>query len=202
MIEIVDLCKKFDNKILFDRFSLTIPTGGFFVIAGRSGCGKTTLLNTIGGLEKPDSGSVFIDGENLYAKKSKRSFYLFKVGFLFQNFALIEDRTVRENLELVQKKARSGVPWEEALNFVGLRDKADTAVYKLSGGEQQRVALARLMFKRCDILLADEPTGSLDSENAQLVLRLMHGLCETGKTVVLVTHNEKIMETERNVIRL
>lgn len=96
MIEIVDLCKKFDSKILFDRFSLTIPTGGFFVIAGSSGCGKTTLLNTIGGLEKPDSGSVFIDGEDLYRRKSKRSFYLFKVGFLFQNFALIEDRTVRD----------------------------------------------------------------------------------------------------------
>ncbi len=202
MIEVINLCKKFENRILFDNFSLTVPDGDFVVIAGNSGCGKTTLLNTIGGLEKPDSGAVLIDGESLYKMKSKRNFYLFQVGFLFQNFALIENKTVRKNLELVQKKARSGIPLEEALNFVGILEKADTEVYKLSGGEQQRVALARLIFKKCGIILADEPTGSLDTGNAEIVLHLLHRLCEKGKTVVMVTHNEKIIENERKVIRL
>ena len=202
MIEVINLCKKFENRILFDNFSLTVPDGDFVVIAGNSGCGKTTLLNTIGGLEKPDSGAVLIDGESLYKMKSKRNFYLFQVGFLFQNFALIENKTVRKNLELVQKKARSGIPLEEALNFVGILEKADTEVYKLSGGEQQRVALARLIFKKCGIILADEPTGSLDTGNAEIVLHLLHRLCENGKTVVMVTHNEKIIENERKVIRL
>ena len=109
----------------------------------------------------------------------------FCVGFLFQNFALLEGRTVAQNLQIIQKKSRTETSIEEALAAVGLTKKMNTKVYKLSGGEQQRVALARLMLKKCDVILADEPTGSLDEENADMVMNILHLLNQTGKTVVL-----------------
>ena len=115
---------------------------------------------------------------------------------------MIEDETVIKNLNYVQKKYRSGVPVDDILNSLGLFDKRETKVYKLSGGEQQRVALARLMYKKCSIILADEPTGSLDSENAAAVLKILHDLNDRGKTVILVTHSEKIIENEKRVINL
>lgn len=202
MIEIKNLCKSFDDHVIFDGFSLKINTGDFILITGNSGCGKTTLLNMIGGLEKPDSGEIIIDGEDIYKKKNNRDFYLYKVGFLFQNFALIENKTVSENILLVQKKARSEITLDDALSFTGIKEKADTKVYKLSGGEQQRVAIARLIFKKCEIILADEPTGSLDAGNTDTVMKLLHKINDRGKTVIIVTHNERIIETERNVVRL
>lgn len=202
MIEISNINKQFFNKKIFTNFSLKIETGEFVVFAGNSGCGKTTLLNMIGGLEKPDSGSIIVDGQDIYKRKKKEEYYLNKIGFLFQNFALVESATIRENLEIVQKKGRSGVAVEEVLSEVGLLQDIDTEVYKLSGGEQQRVALARLMFKKCDIILADEPTGSLDVENANMVIKFLHKLNEAGKTVILVTHDEKIIKNERRVVQL
>lgn len=202
MIEISNVNKKFFNKKIFTDFSLKIEDGEFVVFAGNSGCGKTTLLNMIGGLEKPDSGSIVVDGQDIYKRKKKDEYYLNKIGFLFQNFALVESATIRENLEIVQKKGRSGVTVEEVLREVGLLQDIDTEVYKLSGGEQQRLALARLLFKKCDIILADEPTGSLDVENANLVMNFLHKLNKLGKTVILVTHDETIIKNERKVVRL
>ena len=153
MIKIKNLKKKFGEKVIFDKFNLEIPQGAFLVFAGKSGCGKTTILNMIGGLEVPDEGEILVDGQNIYNRKNQRDYYTYKVGFLFQNFALVEDKTVRENMELVQKKARTKLTISEALENVGLTDKTDQEVYKLSGGEQQRVALARLMIKKCNIIL-------------------------------------------------
>ena len=202
MIEILGVNKQFFNKKIFTDFSLKINSGEFVVFAGNSGCGKTTLLNMIGGLEKPDSGSIIVDGVDIYKRKRKEAYYLKKIGFLFQNFALVERATVRDNLEIVQEKGRSGLSVEEILQQVGLLQDIDTEVYKLSGGEQQRVALARLMFKKCDIVLADEPTGSLDSGNAKMVMDFLHKLNEQGKTVILVTHDEKIIKNERKVVWL
>ncbi len=202
MIEIKNITKKFGEKIVFEDFSLKIETGDFIVFAGKSGCGKTTLLNMIGGLEKPDAGSVIVDNVDIYRMKKKNDYYTFKVGFLFQNFALVDNITARKNLELVQKKARNSVTVEEALSQVGLGELIDTKVYKLSGGEQQRVALARLLFKKCDIILADEPTGSLDYENGQMVIDFLHLLNKNGKTIILVTHDERIISMEEKVINL
>ena len=202
MIEIQALCKKYDDKLLFDHFNYRIEDGDFVVFCGGSGCGKTTLLNMIGCLDRPDSGSILIDGVDVVRLRNKRRLFYEKLGFLFQNFALLEGKTVAENLQIIRKKARSGKSIEEALAAVGLSDKRDTKVYKLSGGEQQRVALARLMLKKCDIILADEPTGSLDEQNADRVMEILHSINQMGKTVILVTHSPKIIEQERIVVKL
>lgn len=202
MIEFVNVSKAFGDKKLLSDFNLCIPDGEFVVFAGKSGCGKTTLLNMIGGLEKPDNGHLVVDGVDLYKKRNKTDYFTYKVGFLFQNFALIEDKTVEQNLNLVQKKARSGMELTEVLTTLGIQDKLKEKVYKLSGGEQHRVALARLMFKQCDIILADEPTGSLDNENAKMVIDILHKMNDMGKTIILVTHSETIIQAERNVIML
>lgn len=202
MITIKNLCKSFDDRKLFDNFSAEIKDGEFVVISGKSGCGKTTLLNIIGSIEPFQSGSVLVDGIDVTKSKTNREYLKTKVGFLFQNFALVDNKTVKKNLELVKKECRTAVSIDEALDFVGLRDKENTAVYKLSGGEQQRIALARLLVKKCDVILADEPTGSLDRENAELVLSLLDELNKRGKTIIVVTHDEQIKNSGRRVITL
>lgn len=149
MIIIRGLNKAFGEKIIFSNFNLEIPDGSFVVISGDSGSGKSTLLNMIGGIEKPDSGSIIIEGLNITRLKNKNSFFADTVGFLFQNFALLENKTVKENLSLIKKSSRTKVSLKEALNRVGLSKEVNKKVYQLSGGEQQRVALARLMMKKC-----------------------------------------------------
>lgn len=202
MIEINNLCKSFGEHVIFDNFNAVIKDGEFVVFAGKSGCGKTTLLNIIGALEEPDSGSVLVNGLDVNQRKNQKNYFRNTVGFLFQNFALIENKTVKKNLELVQKKQRTEITFNKALKEVGLEGKEDEMVYTLSGGEQQRVALARLMIKKCDIILADEPTGSLDRQNAEAVISLLKKLNEQGKTVVMVTHDERIINEAERVIRL
>lgn len=202
MIEIKNLSKSFGNKFLFQNFNLTIDKGEFVVFSGASGCGKTTLLNMIGSLEKIDSGTIVVDGIDITKKKNQQFYLSNKVGFLFQNFALIEDKTVYENLKIVKKANRSGIATDEALKKVHLLDKKNSKVYTLSGGEQQRVALARLMIKKCDLILADEPTGSLDKENANVVMSILEQLNKEGKTVIVVTHDENIKNRYERVIKL
>lgn len=202
MIKAENLSKRFGDKVLFDGLSFTAEPGEFVVITGKSGCGKTTLLNILGGLVTSDEGRVSIDGKSITDRDLRRKFYSEIVGFLFQNFALVENKTVKQNLEMVMKAHRSGVSVDDALGMVGIADKAGTRIYTLSGGEQQRVALARLIFKKCSLILADEPTGSLDSENEAEVLRILHSFCNQGKTVIIVTHSEKIINSEERVIYL
>ena len=192
MIEIRNLNKSFGEHKVLDNFSLTINDGELVIISGSSGAGKTTLLNIIGFLEPFDSGSVTVDGYELSKRKNQQEYLMNKVGFLFQNFALIESKTVRQNLEIVKPDARSEYSIEKALDCVGLSDKISNKIYTLSGGEQQRIALARLFLKKCDIVLADEPTGSLDKHNAEIVLSLLKDLNRQGKTVIIVTHDESI----------
>lgn len=202
MIEIKNLSKSFGDKVLFNDFNLTINKGEFVVFSGRSGCGKTTLLNMIGSLEKIDSGTIYVNGVDISKRKNQQQYFSNKVGFLFQNFALIEDKTVFENLKLIKKSNQSGTTIEEALERVQLADKKDSKVYTLSGGEQQRIALARLMIKKCDLILADEPTGSLDKENANEVMTILEDLNKEGKTVIVVTHDDDIKNRCERVIQL
>ncbi|MGN0166048.1 MAG: ABC transporter ATP-binding protein [Lachnospiraceae bacterium] len=191
MIEIKGVCKYFGNIRLFDNLNLVIPDGAFAVITGPSGCGKTTLLNMIGGLDKVSGGEILVDGIKISGNTRLVDYYRNTVGFLFQNFALVEKKTVKQNLELIHKSSVSGVSVDEALEQVGLLTRKNEKVYKLSGGEQQRVALARLMVKKCSVILADEPTGSLDKENANQVISILQKLNNMGKTIIMVTHNQE-----------
>lgn len=202
MITIKNLSKSFGEKKLFENYSLQINDGEFVIFTGVSGCGKTTLLNMIGSLESADSGEIEVDSMDITQKKNQREYLKRKVGFLFQNFALVDNKTVEENLKLVKNNCRSGVSIEEALEMVGLSDKAKQKVYSLSGGEQQRAALARLIVKKCDCVLADEPTGSLDRKNADTVFSILEKINESGKTVIMVTHDESFREKGKRVIEL
>lgn len=196
-VRLENICKSYGNKVLFEEYNLEVKEGEFVAIMGESGRGKTTLLNIIAGLDKPDSGKVIINGiEDCYNKrKIKRDLYRKNIGFLFQNFALVDNDTVLDNLKLATKYEDSvniNDKYDDVLKQLGLLDKKNEKVYKLSGGEQQRVALARIMLKSNDIILADEPTGSLDEKNKYEVLNILKGFSEQGKTVIIVTHDQEV----------
>ena len=202
MIELININKKFGEKVLFCNFNEVIRNNEFVVFSGKSGCGKTTLLNIIGGIETIDEGEILVDGINITQKKNLLYYFRNKVGFLFQNFALIENKTVKENLKLVRKESRKKISIEEALKSVGLEDKINNKIYTLSGGEQQRIALARLMIKKCSIILADEPTGSLDKENTDIILEILKENRKQGKIIIVVTHDDYVKKAGDRIIEL
>ncbi|CUM83574.1 ABC transporter ATP-binding protein [Roseburia inulinivorans] len=193
-VEIKNVNKHFGEKRLFDNFSCDIKQGDFVVITGASGCGKTTLLNMIGGLESVTSGKISVAGLEITNQKNLQIYYRDIVGFVFQNFALVEQKTVEENLKMIHKKGQTEVSVQEALRSVGMEKALKQKVYSLSGGEQQRIALARLRLKNCQLILADEPTGSLDRKNGQLVMEILHEMNAEGKTVIMVTHDESLIQ--------
>lgn len=201
-IDLQNVRKSFDDKVLFTDVNLKIDAGEFVVITGPSGCGKTTLLNMIGGLEPLSDGQIIVDGLNIANTKNLKKYYRDTVGFVFQNFALVEQKTVEENLRMVHPKGRSHVTLEEALRSVGMENTLKQKVYSLSGGEQQRIALARLRLKSCKLILTDEPTGSLDRKNGRLVMDILHQLNKEGKTVLMVTHDESLIRESDKIIRL
>lgn len=193
MVRIEKLCKKYGDHVIFNDFDMTVNDGEFIAVTGNSGCGKTTLLNMIGAIEPFDSGSIIADEYNLSNKKIHLDYYREYVGFLFQNFALIENKTVKENLEIVKKEYRNNFSFDDVLEKVGIPDKINEKIYKLSGGEQQRVALARLMIKKCRLVLADEPTGSLDTHNRDEVFDILREInSDLSATVIVVTHDPEL----------
>lgn len=202
MIEGVNLQKKYGDIRIFDGFHFKIDDEDYVCFSGDSGSGKSTLLNMIGQIESIDSGVILFDGKRINGRKARKEFFGRKIGFIFQNFALIENKTVQENLELIPKENRTQINVKQALRIVGVEDKLNAKVYTLSGGEQQRVALARLFLKKSEIILADEPTGSLDRKNAEIVMQILEYLNSLGKTLVIVTHDPDIKMRARRVIDL
>lgn len=209
IIELKDLKKSYNGHLLFEDFSCSIESGEIVAVMGRSGSGKTTLLNMIGCLDKPDSGSIIIDDikDPWKSGKDKANIFRYKLGYLFQNYALIDNETVSKNLDIAleyikkDKKEKEELKIE-ALKKVGLIDKMKCKVYQLSGGEQQRIALARLFLKESKIILADEPTGSLDIENRDKVLSLLKELNNLGKTVLIVTHDNYVGDFCDRIIKI
>ena len=182
------------------NINFSVDKGEYVAVMGESGSGKTTLLNMIGGLEPVTNGKIIVGGLDITNQKNLQIYYRDIVGFVFQNFALVEQKTVEENLKMIHKKGQTEVSVQEALRSVGMENTLKQKVYSLSGGEQQRIALARLRLKNCQLILADEPTGSLDRKNGQLVMKILHELNAEGKTVIMVTHDESlIQDTDKRI---
>lgn len=191
-IKIEDLSKNYGKLKIFKDYNLTIENGKITCLYGESGCGKTTILNIIGLIEDYQKGNVYYDGQVIKKEKDIRSMHRNKIGFIFQDFGLIENMTVKENLNIVQKiktmKNKNEI-MADTLKDLNLEDVLNKKVYELSGGEQQRVAIAKLLLKDPDLILADEPTASLDEHNQKVILSLMRKLCDQGKTIVVVSHD-------------
>lgn len=190
--------------------SLNVEEGEFVAIMGPSGCGKSTLLHLLGGLLSPTSGSIIIDGEDL-AKVSdaqRTDIRRRKIGFVFQRFNLFPTLTAEGNLRLAEKihlgnGAKSNVNRREVLRLLKLEDKIHHKPLELSGGEQQRVALARAVINRPAIILADEPTGNLDTENSEIVLEMFKELNEKyNQTIIMITHNPEAAAVCSRIIRM
>ncbi|WP_241139435.1 ABC transporter ATP-binding protein [Bacillus mycoides] len=205
MIELNNVSKIFDGKPILTNFSLNINKNEFVSIVGPSGAGKTTILNLIGLLDKPDSGNVRI--ANYENPNKKETMYLrrYMLGYIFQNYVLMDNETVSTNL-LISKTYNNKFSEEmliSTLEKVGLDSTyLNKKVYKLSGGEQQRIAIARIMLKPCEIILADEPTGNLDNLNKELIVSLFRELQSLGKTIVCVTHDKEIADNSDRVIKI
>lgn len=209
VIEIRGLSKAFGDREVIQDFDATVDRGEFVTIVGPSGSGKSTLLNIIGLLDKGDSGSVSLFGRpaprlgSRYARQLLRT----KLSYMFQEAMLIEDESVENNLRLAQHYSK--VPRESrvtqriaALAEVGLEGIEKQKVYQLSGGEQQRVALACMRLRPSELILADEPTGSLDAQNRDMVLRHMKRMSAEGKTIVVVTHDPVIAHAATRVLEI
>ena len=206
MLEAVNITKAYNNEAVVSDFNIKIEKGDFIAITGESGKGKTTILNMLGLLEKPDFGEVIVEGVVNLNRKETMMVQRYKFGYLFQNYALIENETVEANLKIALEY-RKGVNkkslMKEALHFVNLNAAMlNKKIYQLSGGEQQRVAIARLYLKESDYVFADEPTGNLDTKNRNVVFELLKKLNEMGKAVVYVTHDLELAHQAKRHISL
>jgi len=188
-----------------DDVDLTLEQGKFIVILGPSGAGKSTLLNLLGGLDVPTSGKIIVDGKDIATLNNDElaNYRASKVGFIFQFYNLIPTLTVLENVSLINEIAPNVIDAKKVLNDVGLGDHLNNFPSELSGGEQQRVSIARALAKNPQIILCDEPTGALDSKTGVMILKLLLDSAKnSGKTVVVVTHNQNIARIADVVIRV
>lgn len=205
MIQIKNISKYFKDKKVLDKLNLNIYDGDFVCIKGESGKGKTTLLNIMSLLEKPDEGSVVINSIKNPDKKQTLIFQRNSFGYLFQNYALIENETVEKNLLIsleYEKNIDKQSEINNALRSVNLDGYNKKKIFELSGGEQQRVALARIILKKCEYVFADEPTGNLDKNNRDIVFEILKKLNQEGKTVVFVTHDEELALKSNTLIEI
>ena len=209
-VEIKDLYKSYEKGKIkaLNGINLTIKEGEFVSIIGPSGSGKSTLLNMLGALDIPDSGKINVAGKDLKSDKKLNKFRSEQIGFIFQLHNLIPNITVRENIEIPMytQKLSSSKMKERSLKLledVGLYDKADILPNKLSGGERQRVAIARALANNPSIILADEPTGSLDSKTSNKILKLLIDLHKDKKvTLIIVTHDMNVAKLANRFIEV
>lgn len=208
VIEVRELAKKYDGRpAVLDGVSFTVDEGEFVTVYGKSGCGKTTLLNILGGLDRPTSGTVAIDGVDIVglSEDELAKLRLQKIGFVFQDFNLIMDLSVRENVAVPLRFSGRGdrAAVDSLLGRFDIEGIADERANRISGGEAQRVAIARAMMNRPRIILADEPTGNLDSENTDNVMAVFEMVRrEFETTVVLATHDESLAGHASAVVSL
>ena len=188
-----------------DGVSFEIEKGEFAVILGPSGAGKTTVLNILGGMDRATSGKVLVDGQDVAQFGSRRltQYRRDDIGFVFQFYNLVQNLTALENVELALEICKDPLDAREVLSEVGLAERADNFPARLSGGEQQRVSIARALAKNPKLLLCDEPTGALDYQTGKAILKLLQDTCrEKGMTVVVITHNSAIAPMADRVIEI
>ena len=208
-VEFEDVCKYYQTgsvKIAAaDHLNFYVDKGEFCIIVGPSGAGKTTLLNILGGMDSCDEGNVWLDGQNVshFTARELTTYRRYDVGFVFQFYNLVQNLTARENVELASEICREPLDADTVLEEVGLSDRRNNFPAQLSGGEQQRVSIARAIAKNPKILLCDEPTGALDYVTGKQVLALLQSTCrEKGRTVIVITHNSALAAMADRVIRI
>lgn len=208
-IEFKDVCKTYKNGeseiYALDHINFEIEKGELCVIVGPSGAGKTTLLNILGGMDSATSGIVLLDGREISALKEKEltDYRRNDVGFVFQFYNLVQNLTAKENVELAAEICKDSLNVEQTLKDVGLEKRMQNFPAQLSGGEQQRVSIARALAKNPRIILCDEPTGALDYNTGKQVLKLLQDTCRrTGKTVIIITHNGALTKIADRVIKV
>ncbi|MCQ2513022.1 MAG: ABC transporter ATP-binding protein [Lachnospiraceae bacterium] len=209
-IEIRNIVKEYTSKgglslKAVDGISFTIEKGEFAVIVGPSGAGKTTVLNMLGGMDTITSGEILVDGVDIakYSSKQLTKYRRFDVGFVFQFYNLIPDCTALENVELANQIGQKPLDAKQILDEVGLVERMNNFPAQLSGGEQQRVSIARALAKNPKLLLCDEPTGALDYKTGKTILKLLQDMCrEKGMTVIVITHNQAIAPMADRVIHI
>ena len=191
--------------VAVDGISFEIAKGEFVVIVGPSGAGKTTVLNILGGMDKPTSGKIYVDGRNIagYSGRQLTSYRREDIGFVFQFYNLVPNLTALENVELALQICREPLDAATVLTEVGLKGRFGNFPAQLSGGEQQRVSIARALAKNPKLLLCDEPTGALDYQTGKAILKLLQDMCrEKGMTVIVITHNSALTPMADKVIRI
>ncbi|HIT69023.1 MAG TPA: ABC transporter ATP-binding protein [Candidatus Aphodomonas merdavium] len=208
-IEFRDVCKVYSmgqHEIhALDHISFTIEKGELCVIVGPSGAGKTTLLNILGGMDTATSGLILLDGREISSLSTRQltEYRRTDVGFVFQFYNLMQNLTARENVELAAEICRDSLDAAETLKSVGLEERMNNFPAQLSGGEQQRVSIARALAKNPKMILCDEPTGALDYNTGKAVLKLLQDTCRnTGKTVLIITHNSALTQIADRVITI
>ena len=209
IVEMKDVSRIYTNgdheQRALDHVNLTLEEGKFIVVLGQSGAGKSTLLNLLGGLDSPTEGTIIVGGRDISTLTGNElaDYRAATVGFVFQSYNLIPTLTVIENVALVKEIAPHPLSSHDMLKAVGLADHIHQFPSELSGGEQQRVSIARALAKNPQILLCDEPTGALDSETGVMVLKLLLSMCrEMNKTIIIVTHNQNIARMAEVIVRV
>lgn len=193
MIIVKGVSKCFQNEKAINYADMEFEDGKSYMLLGASGCGKSTLLNMIAGILSPDSGEILINGEDMTKKsqKEKDKFRISKIGYIFQDFKLITDMTVMDNIDILRLEGVDVSRADETLRGLGMLEKKNKKVKHLSGGEKQRVAIARAIVKLPEIVLADEPTGNLNFEIGETVIKELVEISR-GKTLIAVTHDERL----------